>query len=385
MDDRTPQADGRALSFRVESTSGEARVAKLATKSGIVETPAFMPVGTRGAVKGVLPSQLRELGAQILLANTYHLEIRPGSRVVERLGGLHEFTGWDGPILTDSGGFQVFSLADLRAIDDHGVEFKSHIDGDTLFLTATKVVEIQSRLGTDIAMVLDHCPSSKDAVDEIRSAVDRTLLWARESARARELDGVRGPDRLALFAIQQGGASEETRAECTARLLDIDRAETPFDGFAIGGVSVGEDRDQLLATIPWGAAGLPAERPRYLMGVSGFQEYVHAIDCGIDLFDCVLPTRNARNGTLFNSAGEVLRVRNQRFESDVEVIEPGCDCFTCQSGFSRGFLHHLCRRSELNFYTLASIHNLRVFHRFLEEARAAIRADAWADYARRWW
>lgn len=339
-----------------------------------------MPVGTRGAVKGVLPSQLTELGAQMLLANTYHLALRPGEETVEQLGGLHAFTGWQGPILTDSGGFQVLSLSDLRSIDDGGVHFRSHVDGAKLFLDPERVMEIQSRLGSDIAMVLDHCPEPSAARSEMRVAMERTLGWARRSAEARV--GVR--ESMAVFAIQQGGAHEDLRQESSERLLEIDRETAGFDGFAVGGVSVGEDRDRLLATIPWGARGLPSDRPRYLMGVSGFQEYVRAIDAGIDLFDCVLPTRNARNGFLFRSDGQIVRIKNSKFKTDPGPIEEGCDCHTCQN-FGCGFVHHLIRRGELNGYTLCSIHNLRVFHRFLEDARVAIAGGNWPAFAERWW
>lgn len=370
------------FSFRtVDAVPGRAaRRGEFVTPHGVVDTPAFMPVGTRGAVKGVLPSQLRALGAQMLLANTYHLALRPGAETVRVLGGLHAFTGWSGPILTDSGGFQVLSLSDLRSIDDSGVRFRSHVDGAELFLDPERVIELQDALGTDIAMVLDHCPEPSATRSQMRRAMERTLDWALRSARRREAARA----DMAVFAIQQGGPNEDLRRECSERLLEIDRDSAGFDGFAIGGVSVGEDRERLLATIPWGASGLPADRPRYLMGVSGFQEYVRAIDAGIDLFDCVLPTRNARNGFLFRSDGEVVRIKNSRFREDPGPIEEGCDCYTCQN-YGCGLLHHLIRRGELNGYTLTSIHNLRVFHRFLESARAAIRDGSWADFAARWW
>ncbi|MFN0060182.1 MAG: tRNA guanosine(34) transglycosylase Tgt [Planctomycetota bacterium] len=368
--------------FQTIAQDGGARVGQLATPHGVVETPAFMPVGTRGSVKGVLPEQLKDLGAQILLANTYHLTLRPGEKTVRTLGGLHLFTGWSGPILTDSGGFQVLSLAARRHIDDSGVRFRSHIDGSELFLDPERVLGIEAELGTDIAMVLDHCPAPTANAAELRVATERTLLWAGRSARTRE--SLNAPASMAVFAIQQGGADANLRDECADRLLEIDAAGVPFDGFAVGGVSVGEDRARLLATIPISTRKLPVDRPRYLMGVSGFQEYVRAIDAGVDLFDCVLPTRNARNGYLFCRSGEVVRIKNSRYQADPAPIEASCDCRACR-GFSRGFLHHLLRNRELVAYTLASIHNLRVFHRFLEDARAAIRAGTWGDFRAAWW
>jgi queuine tRNA-ribosyltransferase len=295
---------------------------------------------------------------------------------------LHRFTGWDGPILTDSGGFQVLSLADLRSIDDTGVRFRSHIDGSPLHLDPRGVLELQALMGSDVAMVLDHCPAPTASATELRDAAERTLLWAEQSARARPHLRLHGP--MAVFAIGQGGANPALRDECAERLIAMDRVGPSFDGFAAGGVSIGEDREPLLQTISYAARRFPAERPRYLMGVSGFQEYVRAISAGFDLFDCVLPTRNARNGYLFCSDGTVVRIRNSCYRDDPGPIDAACDCSTCRK-YSRGFLHHLIRCSELTAYTLASIHNLRVFHRFLENARAAIGAGTWPEFARRWW
>ncbi|MGE3166116.1 MAG: tRNA guanosine(34) transglycosylase Tgt [Planctomycetota bacterium] len=362
------------FSFRVVAgdPSG-ARVGEFVTPHGTVETPAFMAVGTQGAVKGVTPDQLRRAGGTILLSNTYHLTVRPGSAVVRELGGLHQFSGWDGPILTDSGGFQVLSLAALRRIDDVGVVFRSHLDGQELRLTPERVLEIQAELGTDIAMVLDDCPGPEVDRDGAACALERTLKWARRTAEHRE--GLRSPDPLAVFGILQGGAFEDLRREGAERLREI-----PFDGYAIGGVSVGEDRERLLATIPWGARHLPLERPRYLMGVGGLTEFTHAIDAGVDLFDCVIPTRNARNGFLFRRHGDPIRLRNARYRSDPGPIEDGCSCEAC-ARFSRGFLQHLMLRREILYSTLASIHNLHVFYRFLADARAAIRAGTWAAFA----
>ncbi|MCA8962643.1 MAG: tRNA-guanine transglycosylase, partial [Planctomycetes bacterium] len=263
-----------------------------------------------------------------------------------------------------------------------GVRFRSHVDGAEVFLDPERVLAIQAELGSDIAMVLDHCPPPDENRDGMRDAMERTVRWARRSAEARE--ALQTYEPMAVFAIQQGGAHENLRDECAEQLLEIDRVVHPFDGFAIGGVSVGEDRETLLSTIPIGVRRLPPERPRYLMGVTGFQEFVHAIGAGIDLFDCVLPTRNARNGTLFTVDGGIVRLKNQVHREDPGPVDPRCDCYTCRH-FSRGFLHHLLRRGELLASTLNSIHNLRVFHRLLEEIREAIRVGRFTELASRWW
>lgn len=350
------------------------RCGKLVTPNGTVDTPAFMPVGTQGSVKGVSPEQLQGVGTSIVLSNTYHLAVRPGAETVRNLGGLHRFMGWDRPILTDSGGFQVLSLADLRSIDDDGVQFRSHVDGKLLHLTPEKVLDLQAQLGTDVAMVLDHCPPPGIDYEGAARALERTQLWAERSVRHRE--EMKTFDPMAVFGILQGGVYENLRKEGAERLCEL-----PFDGFAIGGVSVGEDRETLLATIPISARGLPEDRPRYLMGVGGLQEFTVAIEAGIDLFDCVIPTRNARNATLFLSDGTALRMRNSAHKDDRGPIEEGCDCPAC-AGFSRGFLHHLYLRKEMLAYTLGSLHNLRVFHRFLESAREAVKSGRWGEFRR---
>ncbi len=351
------------------------RLGKLTTPHGIVETPAFMPVATRGSVTGVDPRAVRAGGAEIVLANAFHLCLRPGAEAVRALGGLHRFMGWSGPILTDSGGFQVMSLADLRTVTDDAVVFRSPIDGARVELTPESVLEIQRQLGSDLALVLDDCIPAGAGRDAAAAALARTVRWARRSAECRSR--LRRDSPMAVFGISQGGPFEDLRAESAETLSAL-----PFDGFAVGGVSVGEDRDLLLATIPLGTAGLPADRPRYLMGVGGRAEFTRAIECGVDLFDCVLPTRNARNGQLLQFAGDPVRIKNSRYREDAGALEEGCDCDAC-ARFSRGFLHHLFQRRELLGYTLASIHNLRVFHRILEEARAAIRSARWPEFARR--
>jgi len=366
-----PIADGFSFEIRAGDPAG-ARHGRLVTPHGEVETPAFMPVGTQGTVKGLTPDQVLATGAQIVLANAYHLAVRPGAGVVRSLGGLHRFMGWQRPILTDSGGFQVFSLAELRDIDDDGVTFRSHVDGALVRLTPESVLEIEAALNPDIAMVLDHC--APPTVDEAaaRDALERTIAWARRAVEHRERIAPSRP--MAVFGIVQGGLHEALRREAVERLREL-----PFDGYAVGGVSVGEAREAMLRTIPWGSEGLPIDRPRYLMGVGGFEEFRVAIECGIDLFDCVIPTRNARNAQVFRLDGGPLRLRNRVHQEDPAPIEEGCDCAACRS-FSRGFLHHLFRRREMLGPTLATIHNLRVFHRFLERARRAIAAGEWPRF-----
>ncbi len=362
--------------FSFEVVAGDpcgARAGRLVTPHGVVATPAFMPCGTQGSVKGVGPRDLREAGTMMLLANAYHLHVRPGEETVAALGGLHRFMGWDGPILTDSGGYQVLSLADLRTVDDDGVTFRSHVDGERVRLTPESILDIQVRLGCDIAMVLDDCLPAGSERRSAERALDRTLAWAERSARHRERHLIGAP--MALFGISQGCAFEDLRERSARRL-----AEMPFDGFAVGGVSVGEDRALLLATIPWGVRGLPVDRPRYLMGVGGLEEFLCAIEAGVDLFDCVAPTRNARNGRLLTRSGEPVRIRNRRWARTTGPIEEGCDCATCER-FSLGYLHHLYNRKEILAATLGSLHNLRVFHRFLEEARIAIERGEWRAFA----
>ncbi|MEE2890148.1 MAG: tRNA guanosine(34) transglycosylase Tgt [Planctomycetota bacterium] len=361
------------FSFEVQATCPEgARAARLGTPRGDVLTPAFMPVGTQGSVKGVTPGQLREVGTQIVLSNTYHLAVRPGADTVRDLGGLHKLMGWDGPILTDSGGFQVFSLGHRNRITEQGVEFRNHIDGDNLLLTPESVLDIQARLGSTIAMVLDHCPPAGIDEDTSGQCLARTERWALRSIEHRQRLELFEP--MAVFGILQGGTYQELRREGAERLTDM-----PFDGYAVGGVSVGEDRDSMFQVISDAGRSLPVDRPRYLMGVGGLEEFLVAIESGIDLFDCVIPTRNARNGTIFLSTGGTLNIRNSIHRRDGGPLEPGCDCPACAT-FSRGTLHHLYNRREMLAYTLGSMHNLRVFHRFLETARKALLEHCWSQF-----
>lgn len=324
-----------------------------------VLTPAFMPVGTQATVKGVLPRDLAEAGAEIILANTYHLALRPGPEVVEQAGGLHRFMGWERPILTDSGGFQVFSLASRAEIDDGGVLFRSHIDGRELRLTPERSVEIQEALGAEVIMALDECPQNPCTRDVARRAVERTLAWARRSVAAKRRED------QALFGIQQGGLFADLRRECAERLASLD-----LPGYAVGGLAVGEAREEMLAALAECAPMLPEDKPRYLMGVGTPLEILDAIGCGIDLFDCVLPTRNARNRSAFTATGRI-NLCNARYRQDFRPIEEDCDCLACRS-FSRAYLRHLFTAQEMLAATLTTVHNLRFYLRLVAAAREAI-------------
>jgi len=351
------------FSFSVLATAhgSRARLGRLVTSHGAVDTPAFMPVGTRGAIKGVTPHQLRETGAQIMLGNTYHLHVRPGADCVAHLGGLHRFSGWPGPLLTDSGGYQVFSLAKINRITDEGVAFQSHFDGAPMFLDPAAAIAIQEKLGADIIMALDQCPPIPSPAEELRNAVDRTVRWAAECR-----DMHRREDQW-LFGIVQGGLDVELRASCAERLIEIG-----FDGYAIGGLSVGESHAEMIGVLEQVTPLLPTDRPRYLMGVGTPRDIVESVKSGIDMFDCVLPTRNGRNAHVFTATGR-LKMRNQQHRLADEPLETGCDCYTC-AHFSRAYLRHLFITGEMLGPTLASIHNLRFFQRLMSRIRDLIPA-----------
>jgi queuine tRNA-ribosyltransferase len=331
----------------------------LETPHGAVETPAFMPVGTQATVKGLTPDQIRDTGTRMLLANTYHLALRPGEETVAALGGLHAFMGWDGPILTDSGGYQVFSLAARNRVTDQGVTFRSHLDGRLLELTPERAVAIQEALGADVAMCLDHCPALPASREEIGQAVDRTIAWARRCKQAHTRSG------QSLFGIVQGGSFADLRSRCAEALIALD-----FDGYAVGGVSVGENRDEVRLALQVTTHLLPVDRPRYLMGVGRPQDLLDAVATGIDLFDCVLPTRNGRNATCFTSRG-LVKLRNAAHARDPRPIEEECECLACRR-FSRSYLRHLFLAKEMLGPILASIHNLTYLHRLTRSIRQAI-------------
>ncbi len=345
-----------------------ARTATLRTAHGTVRTPAFMPVGTHATVKGITPAQLLELGVQIVLCNAYHLAVRPGATLIHDLGGLHRFMGWNGPILTDSGGFQVFSLSGLRRVSDTGVEFHSHLDGAPMFLTPEEVVRVQVLLGVDIIMVLDECVAAGASWQEAERAMRRTLDWAR---RARTAD--HGADQL-MFAIVQGATYADLRLRHAAELVALD-----FTGYAVGGVSVGEDRAITMEIAELTAAALPVEQPRYLMGVGLPEDLIRFVGMGYDLFDCVLPTRNGRNGMLFTSRGR-LNIRLARFARDNNPPDPSCQCSVCRT-VSRAYLRHLATANEMLGAQLASLHNLHFYLQLMRDAQTAITAGSFGSWA----
>lgn len=355
--------------FKILATDGRARAGKLMTKHGAFATPAFMPVATQGTVKGVTPVQLREMGAEIVLSNTYHLHLRPGDEVIRELGGIHQFMGWDGPVLTDSGGFQIFSLTKLRKLDDDGVTFQSHIDGAQIRLTPERVVEIQENLGVDIMMVLDECPKFSFDEAQVRPAVDRTVAWAKRSREHR-----RSRDQL-QFGICQGGGVQILRRECAERLCEIG-----FDGYAIGGVSVGEPVPAMREVTDICTAVLPGDRVRYLMGVGTPLDILESVALGVDMFDCVIPTRSARFGRLYTKTGP-LNIRNSVCRNDKNPVDASCECYTCQN-FSRAYLSHLVHAKEVLAVALLSIHNLHFYQNLMREIRGAVSGGRFVSYKR---
>ncbi|MGD8895851.1 MAG: tRNA guanosine(34) transglycosylase Tgt [Acidobacteriota bacterium] len=357
------------LAFSVLARDGRARAGRLVTPHGEVETPAFMPVGTAGAVKAVVHRDLREIGAQILLANTYHLMLRPGDALVGRLGGLHGFTGWERPFLTDSGGYQVFSLASLRRIDDEGVRFQSHIDGTTHLLTPERSMEIQANLGADIAMAFDECPPGDAAREAVAEATERTTRWARRCRAAHRRD-----DQW-LFGIVQGGVHPDLRERSALAMIELD-----LPGYAVGGLSVGEPREARDRVLEDLEPTLPGDRPRYLMGVGTPEDIIEAVTRGVDMFDCVLPTRNARNGQLFTRRGR-LNIRNARFRDDPRPPDPECRCPTCRTA-SRAYLRHLHLSGEMTAASLTTVHNLFFYLDTMGAIRQSIRLCRFEEYRR---
>ena len=355
--------------FSIAATDGAARAAMLHTARGAVPTPIFMPVGTGATVKAVAPDDLEAMGAHIILSNTYHLYLRPGHDLVKRRGGLHSFMAWNKPVLTDSGGFQVFSLSALRKIMEEGVEFRSHLDGSKHLFTPEKVVEIQRALGSDIMMVLDECVPYGAGYAYVEASMERTTRWALRSREAYPA----GTADNKLFAIMQGGFFKDLRARSIDQLAGHD-----FDGFAIGGLSVGESKEEMHEFTGYCAPMLPADKPRYLMGVGTPLDIVRGIAVGIDMFDCVLPTRNARNGTLYTSRGKV-NIRRKEYAEDDSPLDPACSCYACRT-FSRAYLRHLYATHELLAYRLNSLHNLSYFLQVTSGAREAILQGRFAAF-----
>ena len=355
------------MKFEVLKNDGKARRGCLSLAHGIVETPVFMPVGTYGAVKGMTPDELRDLGSQIILGNTFHLMLRPGTDIIKEHGGLHEFMHWSGPILTDSGGFQVYSLAEARKIREEGVYFRSPVDGTAIELTPEKAIQVQHDLNADIVMIFDDCTSYPATEEQARKSMELSLRWARRSYTAHERH------TSALFGIIQGSMYTALRDESLAGLLDIG-----FDGYAIGGLSVGEPHDVMLAILSHIVPQMPAGSPRYLMGVGTPEDIVEAVLRGIDMFDCVIPTRNARNGHLFTSTG-VVRIRNAQHRHSQLPIDEECGCYTCRN-YTRAYLHHLDKTAEMLGARLNTIHNLYYYHTLMRELRSAIEQGVLEDY-----
>ncbi|MGA0024403.1 MAG: tRNA guanosine(34) transglycosylase Tgt [Burkholderiales bacterium] len=356
------------MKFGVTATDGAARRGLLETAHGAIDTPAFMPVGTYGAVKGMSPDEVRGLGAQIVLGNTFHLWLRPGLDVIGAHGGLHRFMGWDGPILTDSGGFQVFSLGELRKISEEGVKFQSPVNGDACFLTPEESMRIQRVLDSDIVMVFDECTPHPATFEQARDSMRLSMRWAARSKAAH------AGNPNALFGIVQGGMFEDLRDESLAELVNIG-----FDGYAIGGLSVGEPKPDMLRILRHTAPRLPADRPRYLMGVGTPAAIVAAVSAGIDMFDCVLPARNARNGWLYTRHG-VIKLRNARYRDDLAPLDPDCACHTCRH-FTRAYLHHLQKVNEMLGARLNTLHNLYYYQELMRGLREAIAAGRFAEFA----
>ena len=358
------------MKFHIEhkDSSCSARAATLHLEHGEVKTPVFMPVGTQGAVKAMTSSGMEEVGADIILSNTYHLFVRPGCEIIEKAGGLHRFMGWNRPILTDSGGYQVYSLADLRKLTDDGVVFRSHVDGTSFSFTPEHVVKIQEGFGVDIMMQLDECPPAGASRQKIREAVDRSLLWAERSGEAWSSES------SALFGIVQGGLHPDLRQKSIERLCEID-----LPGYALGGFSVGEKMGDAYPVIELSAAMLPVDKPRYLMGVGFPEDIVRAVGFGIDMFDCVLPTRCARTGLCFFSEGR-LRIKNSCYKDDMAPIDPGCTCYTC-SNFSRAYIRHLFMAKEITAVVLMTIHNISFYLNLCAGLRQAIVKNEFSDFS----
>jgi queuine tRNA-ribosyltransferase len=347
----------------------KARLGRLTTARGVIQTPVYMPVGTQGSVKAIDPRELDEMGTQIILGNTYHLNLRPGLDVIRAAGGLHQFINWQKPILTDSGGFQVFSLAKIRKVKTHGVEFRSHLDGSLLFLGPKEAMDIQRTLGSDIAMVFDECPAHDALAKEQRLAVERTIRWARECREQPRADG------QLVFGICQGGSNPALREECAKAIVAMD-----FDGYAIGGVSVGEPEPEMMKAVELAEPHLPADKARYAMGLGTPAQMVELIARGVDMFDCVLPTRVARNGTAYTRKGAI-GLKGSAYKLDFGPIETGCECFACRH-FTRAYLRHLLRVNEILGLRMLSVHNSHMYLKVMTEARAAIAAGTFGEFHR---
>lgn len=359
-----------AIKFELikECKQSGARLGKLHTPHGTIETPIFMPVGTQATVKAMTPEELKEMEAQIILSNTYHLYLRPGHELVEKAGGLHKFMNWDRPILTDSGGFQVFSLGDLRKITEEGVEFRSHLDGSKHFLSPEKAIEVENALGADIIMAFDECAPYPADRKYVKNSLERTTRWAKRCKEAHK-----NPDTQALFGIVQGGMYRDLREQSAAEIIALD-----FPGYAIGGLSVGEPKELMYEVLDYTAPLLPKDKPRYLMGVGSPDDLLEGVIRGVDMFDCVLPTRIARNGTAMTSQGKVV-IKNAKYFDDFSPLDPECDCYTCKN-YTKAYLRHLYKANEILSSRLMSTHNLHFLIRLMKDVRQAIMEDRLLDF-----
>ena len=363
------------MEFKIDATSSGARACTIKTAHSTITTPVFMPVGTQGTVKSLDANDMLSLGAKIILGNTYHLYLRPGSKLVKKFGGLHGFSKFPNSFLTDSGGFQAFSLGENSKPDENGIMFKSHIDGSKHYFTPQSVLDTQYDLGSDIMMILDDLVALPNTDERIMTSIERTTKWAREAIEYHKEQKAKGiGTNQNIFAIIQGGTSKKFREISAKQLCALE----DYDGFAIGGLSVGEPNQDMYDTVEWTTQFMPTNKPRYLMGVGTPEDLIENIERGVDMFDCVMPTRNARNGGLFTSFGK-MHIKNAKYKEDPNPIDPECDCYTCQN-FTRAYVNHLFRAGEITYYRLASIHNLHYYLTLMKQARAAILENRWSEF-----
>ena len=363
------------MEFKIDATSQGARACTIKTANSTILTPVFMPVGTQGTVKALDANDMLELGAKIILGNTYHLYLRPGSKLIKKFGGLHGFSKFPNSFLTDSGGFQAFSLSDNSKPDENGIMFKSHIDGSRHYFTPKSVLDTQYDLNSDIMMILDDLVALPNTKERIAKSIERTTKWAKEAITYHMEQKSRGiGTHQNIFAIIQGGTDKEFRKQSAEQLCSL----TDYDGFAIGGLSVGEPNQDMYETVEWTTQFMPKEKPRYLMGVGTPEDLIENIERGVDMFDCVMPTRNARNGTLFTSFGR-LNIKKAEFKEDIKPIDESCSCYTCRN-FTRAYLNHLLRAGEITYFRLASIHNIFYYLDLMKQAREAILKDNWVEF-----
>ena len=363
------------MEFTLDACDGKARAATIKTAHSTIQTPVFMPVGTQGTVKALDANDMLNLGAQIILGNTYHLYLRPGSKLIKNLGGLHGFSNFPNSFLTDSGGFQAFSLSDNSKPDENGIMFKSHIDGSKHYFTPQSVLDTQYDLNSDIMMILDDLVALPNTKERIQKSIERTTAWAKEAIKYHKAQQAKGIGvHQNIFAIIQGGTDKEFRKMSAQQLCAL----SDYDGFAIGGLSVGEPNQDMYDTVEWTTQFMPNDKPRYLMGVGTPEDLIENIDRGVDMFDCVMPTRNARNGTIFTSFGK-LNIRGAKFKEDTRPLDEECTCSTCQN-FSRAYLNHLYRAGEMTYFRLASLHNIHYYLQLMRQAREAILHNNWKNF-----